>query len=60
MFRSRGLLRIVERWALKLLDRFHYVVASFIVLLDIILNAFQQLAELRDVTGRSYIKDLIL
>ena len=46
--------------ALKLLDRFYDVVASFIVLLDIVLIAFQQLAELCGVTGRSYVKDLIL
>jgi hypothetical protein len=60
MFRSRGLPWIVERWALKLLDRFHNVIASFIILLDKILNAFQQLAELCRVTGCSYVKDLIL
>jgi hypothetical protein len=60
MVRSRGLLQIVECWVLKLLDCFHDIVTSFIVLLDIILNAFQQLAELCGVTGCSYVKDLIL
>jgi hypothetical protein len=60
MFRSRGLPRIVKHWVFKLLDHFHNVVASFRILLDIILNAFQQLAELCGVTGCSYVKDLIL
>jgi hypothetical protein len=60
MVRSRGLLGIGQHWELKLLGCFHDVVTSFIVLLDMVLNAFQHFAELRGVTGRSYIKDLIL
>ena len=51
---------IVERWVLKLLDRFHEVITSFIVHLGIALNAFQQITELCGVTGFSYVKDLIL
>ena len=44
----------------ELLDGFHNVIASLIVLLDIILNTLQQLAELCWVARCSYVKDFVL
>ncbi len=54
------LLRIRQCWAFELLDGFHVVIASLIVLLDIILNTLQRLADLCWVARCSYVEDFVL